>query len=153
MCFSCLVGSSLFFRCPVLLPWMVNDLWEVQATFTLNFGLIICSTNHMHVTFCLHLVPHALHLCQVNCVWTICGQLCFDLLGYLCSGFKNLIVQKLKSQTRSIPFKMFSVGPPPFPSSSSLTPWTLKQNWGQHMHPGIKGIASASPVWCEQGVH
>lgn len=128
---------------------MVNDLWEVQATFILTFDLIICSTNHMHVAF----------LFTSCATWSsfmpgkLYGQLCFDLLGYLCSSFKNLTVQIFKSQTRSIPFKMFSVSPPPFPSSFSLTPWTLKQNWEQYMHPGVKSIASVSPVWCKQGVH
>lgn len=96
----------------------------MQAMFILNFDLIICSINHMHVALC---VPHGLHLCQVNCIWTTCRQLCFNLLGYLCGCFKNLIVQIFKSQTRSIPFKMFSFSPPPFPSSFPLTPWTLKQ--------------------------
>lgn len=114
-------------RCPA--PPQSGDLWEVQAMLILHFGLIICSLLViLHVAFCLHLVPHGLHLCQVNCIWTLCRQLCFNLLGYQCSCFKNRNVQIFKSQTPSIPFRVFAFRPPSLLNSFPLTSWTLNKN-------------------------
>lgn len=106
-----------------------NCEWFVRSASHIypKVCLIICSNSHMHVAFRLHLVPHALHLCQVNCVWTVCRQLCFDLLGNLCSCFKNLLFKYFKSQTFFIPFELLSFSPPPFADSFSLIPWILKQ--------------------------
>lgn len=131
MCCWCLIGVSLFGRCPVLLPLIVTDVREVPAVLSLDFGPIICSSQ-MHGAFCLHPVPQGLHLHSPAVLHSGSSFLLTCLATHV-AALKTLLFNT-EEPNSSHSIRILPLSPPPFPSS-----FPPELHNGNQNLPGIRG--------------
>lgn len=140
-------SSHLEVPCSSIIERFVRSASHVYP----EFWPIICSTSRTACSFRFHLVPHGLHVCPGNCVWTVCRQLCFNRLATSAADLKILLFKYLRAKL--LPFRLkclhWALLSPQLLSSW----WTYKnKTFGElHVHPGSKSLASVSPLCCKQG--